>query len=522
MRSISLINMKILFSILLSFILFDPACSAAVKYKTDLTQLSEQKRDLFLEIQKTLDDWSGENEKLTSAQVMIESFIKSDPDFLPVYIEKARQLIMTGFSGQNDLAKFNEDALKILKEIQQKDPLYPKSYVLAGHAYINLGEFGNAKKSLDYAEKLKTTDPWLYNNWCDLFVRMKQYDKAIEYAEKALVLSKDNPKALVTAIYFISQYSSFTADQLGSKDIPTLIFKSFKQPQQRLRIAERLINAYDGRPEILSYAYRIIMAQKKETPDLEDVDFTLAEWLLGKGYMVTRNQVDKYDHQYSLAAEKILDEIKTDSALKDKIFAKRFAIALSDNNLEKARILLSAAEANGVSHDQVETKRAMLMWVNGNYGEVIKIYESLIKRDPSYSGNLLLMNSYARIGKKDGLATYYKMQVARNPTSAWTLGNYAGFLLFTMDDIDGAIDYGDKALAEMPYPLARNITSLAYLIKASVQTKQGDTSSAINSYKRAELIGYDKNYVNKHCGEYCPDIKKLWLNYPQNRQKIGT
>lgn len=187
------------------------ASYAAPKFKTEASQLSVQKRELLSEAEKVLNDWNGENEKLVAAGVMIDSLIKSDPDFLPIYIEKARLTIMRGATGTNDFKQANRDALAIIAEIQKKDPSYPKAYVLAGHAFLNVEDYESARKSLERAERIGTTDPWLYNNFADMFGRMRQYDKALAHAKKALILSKDNSKALVTAIAFISDFRASPA-----------------------------------------------------------------------------------------------------------------------------------------------------------------------------------------------------------------------------------------------------------------------------------------------------------------------
>jgi len=239
-----------------------PVLAAPPEFRVDFSALSVQKRERFSEVEKLLNDWTGENEKLLTAGVMIDSLIKSDPDFLPIYIEKARWTIMLGASGTNDFAKANRDALKFLEYVQKKDGTYAKSYVLAGHAFMNVGDFDNARKSLEYAERLGTTDPWLYNNWAALLGRLQQYDKALANAHKALILSRDNPKAMTTALHFISDYSKFVAKTVRSPDITDLIFDSFKEPDQRMRIATRLNGAYRGDATILDYAYRIIERQQ--------------------------------------------------------------------------------------------------------------------------------------------------------------------------------------------------------------------------------------------------------------------
>jgi tetratricopeptide (TPR) repeat protein len=479
------------------------------KFKTDASVLSVQKREQFSDVESLLNDWTGENEKLVAASVKIDSLIKSDPDFLPIYIEKARLSIMLGASGTNDFAKANRDALKILSDVQKKDGTYAKSYVLAGHAFLNIGDFENAKKALEHAERIGTTDPWLYNNWADLLGRLEQYDRALAYARKALLLSKD-AKAMSHAISLISDYAKYAEQPTNGADVTSVVFQSFKEPDERMRIASRLIESYDGDASILGSAYRMIERQSKETPHLESADLAMAEWLLKKGYLKTVNCCRAlYDSQYSAAAEQILDTIPPSTTANARIFASKFAIALSNFDLNQAGALLKNAEAAGVPHPLLMEKQAMLMWLMGDYANVISIFEELGKTDPTFLDSSLLMHAYAHLGRTDMQKAYYKRQIDRDPTSAWNLGNYAGFLLYTMHDLDGAIQYGDAALKQMEYPIAQSTTSLAYLMKAATLKRDGNNPSAKKHVDRARSIGFDEGFVAARCESYCADIQSL-------------
>ena len=180
------------------------------------------------------------------------------------------------------------------------------------------------------------------------------------------------------------------------------------------------------------------------------------------------NYVSRYDPRFSSSAEAILDRIKPTKSANARIFSHKFSIALSNNDLKKAERLLAEADAGDVPHDVVMTSKALLLWLKQDYLAVTQVLESVAEHDPSAAGNKLLMAAYTRLGRADLENAYHKRMIERNPTSAWTLGNYAFFLLYTMDDVDGAIHFGNKALEQMTYPIARNTTALAYLIKASI------------------------------------------------------
>lgn len=152
--------------------------------------------------------------------------------------------------------------------------------------------------------------------------------------------------------------------------------------------------------------------------------------------------------------------------------------------------------------------KALMMWLKADYAEVIKIENSLVDSDPDFANQSLLVAAYSRLGRKDLQAAYYKRQVERNP-SAWNLGNYSHFLLFVMQDIDGAISYGERALEEMKYPIASNNTALAYLMKASKLKRLGNASAVKKNVDQAKAIGFDQGYVLEYCDTYCADIQTL-------------
>lgn len=486
-----------------------PAWAAPAEFQTESSALGVEKRKLYSDVENFLNDWSGGSEKLMAAGVMIDSLIKTNPGFLPIYIEKARLAIMLGSIGKNDPLQANRDALNILADIQEKAPTYPKSYVLAGHAYLNVGDFVGARKSLEQAERTGTMDPWLYNNWADFYGRTDQYDKAVLNARKALLLSGENGKSLVTAIYFISKYTNYVKPGSRNVDIPQVVFESFKDPDQRMKVATRLIHAYSGDPIILDCAYAIIERQSKETPRLEGDALAMAEWLLAKGYSVNENNVAIYDRRFSSAAEDILVGIKPSVSANSRIFALRFSIALSNKDFARAKTLIEDAETKGIPSVDIRKSEATIKWLNGDYASVIDIFESLAKIDPSFEDDTLLAAAYSRLGQRDKLRAHFERQIQRDPTDAWALGNYAGFLLFTMNDVDGAIKFGEMALNQMNYPIAQNTTALAHLMKGSTLKRVGKLEDSAIHLRRARSIGVSEEYVFEHCQHDCTNLTKM-------------
>lgn len=489
-------------------LLTPPALAAPAKYRTESSALTPAQQALYLDIERSLDDWGGKGEDLPATKAKIDSFIISAPDFLPVYIEKARLTIRMGTIGNSDEKAANRDALAILADLRKKDPSYAKTYVLAGRVHLNLLDLENARKSLEHAERLGTSDPWLYNNWSALFGQQEQYDKAVAYARKALSLSGANSKAMAAAIYFISTYSRFTSQPAKEGDVTQLVFESFKDPEQRIRIATRLIDDYNGNPSLLDRAAEIIDRQEKETPRLESVALAKAEWLLKKGYLRTENMIARYDPRLSSAAELILDAIPPSKSANPEIFSLKFAIALGDDNIHKVNTLLKGAAAGGIPKRQVMESEAWLAWRLKSYAEVIRILENVPESEQSTPTRDLLLSAYSRLGQPERLTAYYKKLVDMNPGSAWNMGNYAGMLLHT-NDIDGAIKYGEGALRLMHYGIAANTTALAHLMKATQLKRTGQPAAAKKHIERAMAIGISRDFAMQYCDTYCAEISEV-------------
>lgn len=481
--------------------------SWASEYSTDIEALNEVHKEIYLEARAILNSWSGGSEgreKLEKAGYMIDSMIASEPKFLPIYIEKARLTIMSGYTNDNYMAA-NREALKIIQDVQDKDPSYPKPYILAGHVYTNLGDYTNAERSLEAAKEIGTDDPWLYHNWAILLGIKGQSSEAVEYAEKALKLSGDNSKALLAAIDAINKYSRQSGGSGASRKIASIVFTHFNDPLDRLRIAERLIRGYRGNSANLARAHEIIMRQNEETPNLPEVALQFARLVLTNGYINTENHVARYIHEAGAQAERMLAQIAHEDSVRTRALELRVKIAIGAEELQKARRLIDRAADEGIIPQQkILSNLAYLHFAEGNYERSIALYERL-----GMTSHSILIAAYSMIGNVNKLHEYHKNKVAKTPHDAWTLGNYAGFLLFTLSDIDGAIEYGKRALAEMNYPMARENLGLAVLIRASKFFKSGNAAAARKDYEFARSIGLSGSYQMKHCGHYCFDIEEM-------------
>ncbi|SFM95060.1 hypothetical protein SAMN05660284_00079 [Formivibrio citricus] len=493
---------------------FSCIANAKNKYETRVEKIPLSMQALFFHAQHTLDGWAGERNKLDTASKAIDDFIKLAPNFLPIYIEKSRLIIMNGAMRGGDFKKANEEALRILLDVQKKNPKYAKAYVLAGHVYTNIYNFPKAYEMLGKAESLKTSDPWLYINYATLMALTGHADKGVEYAKKGLVAPGGAAKSISSAIGYISKYSK--NNNIGiERGVVDVVFLNIKRPQDRLALANRLISSYEGRHDMLVYANAILERQKKETPGRGDVDLTYAKLILANGYLVNRGGVSRYDADSAKHAEGVLNRIKSNAKIRDEAMFLLVKICLSRDDRDGAKRIIGELESAGNSSVDFYYWKFVIEYSFGDYAKSLDILSDMGKKYPVYASELMADNFYvggreSSIKQKDEV---HKESVYKNPNSAWVLGNYASFLLYRKHDVDAAIQYGERALKQMDYGVARADTSLAYLVKASIEEKAGNREVAMKLFNRASEIGYSFDYVKKNCTIYCngvlPAVKKF-------------
>ena len=131
-----------------------------------------------------------------------------------------------------------------------------------------------------------------------------------------------------------------------------------------------------------------------------------------------------------------------------------------------------------------------------------KIYRDLGLRD-----DRLMAEAKARSGDANSASLYYQRQVQDNPTNAYLLGDYAGFLLWYLSDAEEAIRYDRRAYELVPYPQVQQTVAAAYLSLSGEFLGRGQLNAAAETYASAKDLGFDENYVAQLCLETCDEIR---------------
>lgn len=478
------------------------------RYFYDEEILSGDQKSRFLNIRDSVDNLSGGEKELSILKNRIESFIKDNPTFLPIYIERARHTIILGYTGIKEVGQYDREALAIVEDIKKKNDQYAKSYVLAGHIHTNLGDYKNAELSLKKAASLGTTDPWLFLNWATLKSFQGDIESALSFSRQGLEFSGTNTKALVYAISTVTDFSS----KLGRNsriNIDNIVFSRFEDPYKRLEFAGRLMAQYRGRPEILNHAYQITVRQKKETPELPECDFRMASIILAAGQLPMKGDINRYSERAMASAKSLLTPHINDEKIREGVVYQLFGIAMSGDDFKRAQELISIAEKNGFKATSIKNMQAIYAYSQAKYMETVERINELVEMDSAWESMALLAKAYDRLGNTKILEDYHQRSVSRSPTDPWILGNYAKFLLHKKGDYTGAIKYGERAMDVMMYSSIIGNTAMAYHVAAADYLKKGDKSKAAEFYREGMKLNVSQSYMDKYCSRFCKDIKTL-------------
>ncbi len=89
---------------------------------------------------------------------------------------------------------------------------------------------------------------------------------------------------------------------------------------------------------------------------------------------------------------------------------------------------------------------------------------------------------YLQLKQYDKANESYKAEISYEPESAWKWGNYSSFLLFQYNDVDGAIENGQKAISIKNYSLGRFHLACALYSKWAMLSSDNKTQERAKHY----------------------------------------
>lgn len=289
------------------------------------------------------------------------------------------------------------------------------------------------------------------------------------------------------------------------------VFHDFKEPYMRAWVAFAISRYWQGKPEILEIANKIATDQAKITPNIPEVVYTQIHINLESNYYIG----DQYEPNARDRAIEGLEKLQKNGYFDLSVASKLNYLYLSKRDYKRAKEHLRS-----LKWDRYFTT-----------DELSNLNKRFIKKGTRITGSMRksedpadqrAVAKYDREQKEnvDKDNKWHLEQVRKNPKHAWTHGNYASFLLHRMDDYDGAIKYGQKALSLMDYGMARQVVGTAYLAKASQLFKNKQNPDEVEKYiKKAKQIGLSTSGIKSYCGNFCDDIRSMFKAYEKDKSK---
>ncbi|BBI99900.1 hypothetical protein FGKAn22_15930 [Ferrigenium kumadai] len=168
------------------------------------------------ESRELLDSWGGETSILIQAREKLVHALKVDPQDYLALKELARSQIAEGYiNNRNVTYQKNiyvvgnfvpgtlEQAEATVREAIRINPSFAEGYVLLGYIQYQHSKLDEAAKSLAYAEKLGTDDPWLQLNWASINYAKGDYSSGNKRVERVLHSGTTKNNVLNTAYEFL-------------------------------------------------------------------------------------------------------------------------------------------------------------------------------------------------------------------------------------------------------------------------------------------------------------------------------
>lgn len=165
---------------------------------------------------------------------------------------------------------------------------------------------------------------------------------------------------------------------------------------------------------------------------------------------------------------------------------------------------LEKAEKIGTKIPWLSLNWAALLEEQKKYEEALKRYQHTIETGTtnkkayfSALEGITTMHMYMK--QLDKANEGFKKEIAYEPENAWAWGNYSDFLLYSYDDVDGAISSGQKAISLMDYGMGRFTLACALYTKWALLLQESNKSTEAQQYfdKAWSLYPYAEKVIEK-------------------------
>ncbi|MBK8187403.1 MAG: hypothetical protein IPK77_09310 [Cellvibrio sp.] len=230
--------------------------------------------------------------------------------------------------------------------------------------------------------------------------------------------------------------------------------------------ARALLDGWQGQRVLLVNANALLLEVLNKDPNFAPAHREYGRLFIMSGLINSNNIVKE---NLDVAETSILKSIEIEPAYADSFVLLGHLYTVT-KKYSDAEVALKKAEEIGTETPWLDLNWADLLVHQAKYLAAITRYEKVIQSNTANRKAYLsalsgITDVYYNIGDYNKVNDSYKKQIAYDPKSAWVRGNYAGFLLFTFNDVDGAIKNAEQALEIMNYGLGRFTLACALYTK---------------------------------------------------------
>ncbi|CDX24733.1 exported hypothetical protein [Mesorhizobium sp. ORS 3324] len=482
----------------LAFVLMLGAQMSAAKAEQPwLEKLDGPDRQKFIRLISAVDGWRAADDEKIRAEV--QAFVAAHPDFIPAKVEatRAKWLSVAAYMG---MALSSKSFFLVFEELERVDPSYPAAYIYGARTYIYTGYPAGARKQLEKALALDATNPWVDITWSLMFERLGHREDALKWAETALPKTVGKARPMADAILAIAKLQGIP-DHDAAVALADQIYALEPDMDKLAAVIHACLSGYEFQPGLLDVLTQIVQRIEAKQPLSNALWHETARLDLALGYLYSVGIMPQYRPDYAAAATAIIDRIKDDPQLAARVWETRFDLALSRGDVEAMSQLLDEAGLKGYDVTSIGYREAQLMFVRGRYGDVRDLYT---KRH--FPDDTLLAHAYEMGGDHINAERIYLQALEVDATSGVMNAAYARLRLFRDRDIEGAIEYGEKAYSLLPSSWNRSLVTIAWLVRSSDFIKAHKLKEAKEAFARAREIGIDRASLQTLCSNLCNDI----------------
>ena len=243
--------------------------------------------------------------------------------------------------------------------------------------------------------------------------------------------------------------------------------------------ARKLLDNWRGQEEYLINANKILNSIIQSDDKYAPAHREFGRLYIMAGYI---NYDNFREGSLNPAETSILESIKIEPGYADA-YVLLGHLYTNMKRYDEARIALAKADYIGTKSPWLNLNWADLYNKLENYDAAYTRYMKVVSEETSnrkaYSSALSGVTAYFRRMKEyDKANEWYKKQLEYEPESAWNWGNYASFLLYFREDVDGAISNAEKALSIMNYGMGKFTLACAIYTKWAKQLESGNSDKA--------------------------------------------